>query len=474
MNNTSTGLLPPQTAREVIDHGLFLGADFVDLFVEKAQRQRISILSSKVEDISGGLDFGVGVRLVFGHQVLYGYTNSTDKEELKRIATQLATGRSSASSNKTTAVNFSHPVNGHKHPVLSPLEGASSSQIPLDAKVSWLLEVDRHTRALSPLIVQVSSNAAQKRQWIEVFNSEGLYATDERNYCRVSVQAIARDGKNQSSGYEGPGALQGWEFVQSLNPQSLGEKTGKLALTKLTAGACPAGYMPVIIDNGFGGVIFHEACGHLLETTSVAKKASVFHDKLDQPIANECVSAVDDGILENQWGSLGVDDEGMPTQKTQLIKNGILTSFMVDRMGAIETGYARTGSGRKESYRYAPASRMRNTFIEPGPHSLGEMISTVEKGIYCKKMGGGSVSPGTGEFNFSAEETYLIEKGKVTKPLKSATLVGSGPEVLKQISMVGNNFALAAGMCGSISGSIPASVGQAAIKVDKILVGGQS
>ena len=243
-------------------------------------------------------------------------------------------------------------------------------------------------------------------------------------------------------------------------------------MVKLFAEACPSGEMPVIIGNGFGGVIFHEACGHLLETTSVAKKASVFHDKMGEMIANSVVSAVDDGTMTNQWGSINIDDEGMETQRTQLIKDGQLTSFMVDRMGGLKTGFARTGSGRRESYKFAPTSRMRNTFIEPGTSTLDDMLAGVERGIYAKKMGGGSVQPGTGEFNFAVQEAYLVENGKITKPLKSATLISTGPKVLKEISMIGNDFALAAGMCGSVSGSVPTTVGQAALKVDNILVGG--
>lgn len=243
-------------------------------------------------------------------------------------------------------------------------------------------------------------------------------------------------------------------------------------MVKLFADACPSGEMPVIIGNGFGGVIFHEACGHLLETTSVAKKASVFHDKMGEMIANSAVNAIDDGTLVNEWGSINIDDEGVETQRTQLIKEGQLTGFMVDKMGGLKTGYASTGSGRRESYKYAPTSRMRNTFIEPGNSSLDEMLAGVERGIYAKKMGGGSVQPGTGEFNFSVQEAYLIENGKITKPLKSATLISTGPKVLKEISMVGSDFELAAGMCGSVSGSVPTTVGQATLKVDNILVGG--
>ncbi|MNM77763.1 protease TldD [compost metagenome] len=288
------------------------------------------------------------------------------------------------------------------------------------------------------------------------------------------AQTIAVEGSEQSVGYEAPGALMGWEHAERIDPRELALTATRQALVKLGAAPCPSGTLPVIMESGFGGVIFHEACGHLLETTSVAKKASVFHDKMGQLIANPAVSAVDEGLQSNAWGSINVDDEGMATQHTQLIKDGVLTGFLVDRMGAIKTGHARTGSGRRESYKFAPTSRMRNTYIEPGSHSLDEMLATVEHGIYAKKMGGGSVQPGTGEFNFNVQEAYLIEHGKITRPLKSATLIGTGPQVLKEISMVGRNLALAAGMCGSVSGSVPTSVGQPALKVDNILVGGNA
>jgi TldD protein len=232
--------------------------------------------------------------------------------------------------------------------------------------------------------------------------------------------------------------------------------------------------MPVIIGNGFSGVIFHEACGHLLETTSVAKKASVFHDQMGEMIASPIVSAVDDGTMANEWGSINIDDEGMPTQRTQLIKDGQLTNFLVDRIGAQQTGYARSGSGRRESYKFAPASRMRNTFIEPGDARMDDMIASIDKGIYASHMGGGSVQPGTGEFNFAVTEGYYIENGKIQYPVKAATLISTGPKVLKEISMIGQDFSLACGMCGSISGAVPTTVGQATLKVDDILVGGNA
>lgn len=462
-------MLNTQIANDVIAYGISLGADFAEIFVEKHNSTNLSVLSSKVHEIKSGIDFGIGIRLIYGTKVLYGYTNKTDKEELLRITRALAAQDKRDPIATSTALNFMKTVDNHR-----ASKGLSQDEISMDEKIQYLLKIDAAARKQSDKISQVTCGVLQRLQDIEIFNSEGLHVTDTRNYTRLMANAVATDGNEQSTGYDAPGALSGWELVDNINPVEMGELVSKQALVKLTADDCPAGKMPVVIDNGFGGVIFHEACGHLLETTSVQKKASVFWDKMEEDIAHSAVSAVDDGTMENLWGSINIDDEGMETKKTQLIKDGKLTSFLVDKVGSMKTGYDRTGSGRRQSYKYAPASRMRNTYIEAGDHSLDDILATIDNGIYCKKMGGGSVKPGTGEFNFSAQESYLIKNGKIDRPLKGATLIGTGPDVLKKISMVGNNLALAAGMCGSVSGSIPTSVGQAALKVDEILVGGKA
>ena len=221
-------------------------------------------------------------------------------------------------------------------------------------------------------------------------------------------------------------------------------------------------------------MIFHEACGHGLETTAVSKNASVFCGKIGERIAETCVTAVDDGTIANTWGSLNIDDEGMQTKNTTLIENGILKSYLVDQMGAKQTGFEVTGSGRRQNYKFAPASRMRNTFIAAGKDKLEDMIFDIDHGIYAKKMGGGSVAPGTGEYNFGVQEGYLIKNGRIEKPIKGATLIGKGIETLGRITRVADNLTLETGMCGSVSGSIPTTVGQPAITVSKILVGGRA
>lgn len=459
-------MLNSLTAKSAIDHALFLGADFAELYIENQQVNSINLSSQEIEKVSSGIDFGIGIRLFFGNNVLYGYTNDTKEEELKRIIELLSAKNKREQLVSAAPMNFIQLPN--RHPIYKPL----SQNSYLDDKVDFLRAVDFAARAESDKVTQFLGQILQKQQKIEIYNSEGLHVEDVRHYTRFSGSVVAVDGNQQSRGEKSPGALAGWELSDKLNPQQLGQDIAHQALVKLGAQPCPSGNLPVVIGNGFGGVIFHEACGHLLETTSVAKKASVFYDKMNHLIANPKVNAFDDGTLVNAWGSTHIDDEGMETKRTQLIKDGVLTNFMVDKLGSQKTGYEKTGSGRRENYTFAPTSRMRNTFIDAGEDEFDSMIASIDYGIYAKEMGGGSVQPGTGEFNFSVKEPYLIENGKITKPLKGATLIGTGPDVLKEISMVGKDLTLAAGMCGSVSGSIPTTVGQPTLKVDNILVGG--
>ena len=458
-------LLQSSIAQDVIAQGLSMGADFVEVFIEKTQNEGIVFKNSRAEDIQSGVIFGIGIRLIHGDQALYGYTNSTDREELLRITTLLG-ARIGQKNNSVTPVNFERLI----YPQVPAL---FDKEIDAKYKLSFLKKIDERLRQ-DEKVSQVMLSFTKKKQMIEVYNSEGIIATEERPYIRLFHQLVMKDGALQTEAVNGPGAIGGWEFMEKLNTEEICSGLLKQANTTLYAKPCPAGKMPVVIDNGFGGVIFHEACGHLLETTSVQKKASVFWDKMGEKIAHSAVSAVDDGTIAGEWGSLSIDDEGMPTQKTKLIENGILKNFISDRIGETKTGHKRTGSARRQSYKFAPASRMRNTYIEEGKFSLDEILGSVPNGLYAKKMGGGSVDPSTGEFNFSVQEAYLIKDGKISTPVKGATLIGTGPEVMAKISMVGNNLELMAGMCGSVSGSIPTTVGQPAIKVDEILVGGEA
>jgi len=251
------------------------------------------------------------------------------------------------------------------------------------------------------------------------------------------------------------------------------KEAAKVAKTMLYADDCPSGVMPVIINNAFGGVIFHEACGHSLEATSVAKNASVFSGKKGTKIANEIVTAIDDGTIDHAWGSANYDDEGYPQRRRVLIKDGILNSYMIDKINARRMNEEPTGSSRRQNYKFSPTSRMSNTFIDNGDSTLEEIIANTKYGLFAKKMGGGSVNPGNGDFNFSVMEGYMVRDGKIAEPVKGASLVGNGAKILHKIDMIANNLKRQRGMCGSASGSIPADVGQPSVRVQAITVGGK-
>ena len=298
--------------------------------------------------------------------------------------------------------------------------------------------------------------------------------SDRRVYSRLLCSAVAANETENQTGAVNPGRQMGFELFETLvDPEECGRTAAKQAVTMLHADACPAGRMPVVIDGGFGGVIFHEACGHSLEATSVAFGNSEFAGKLGQQIASPVVTAIDDGTMPGEWGSLNVDDEGTPATRLVLIEKGILKNYMVDRLNGRRMGMAPTGSARRQDYTFAPTSRMRNTFIAPGEDDEAEIIATCGDGLYAKEMGGGSVNPVTGEFNFSVREGYLIRDGKIDRPVRGASLVGRGAEILPKIDRVGRKMWMAQGMCGSQSGSIPTNVGQPMIRVTDIIVGGR-
>ncbi len=451
---------------KVIDKALCNGADFAELFVENTYNSRIHFNDNKTKQNIVGNDFGAGIRVFYGETTIYAYTNDLNEKSLLVAAD--AVSKASKGKNIIKSIDMTKREFKGVHPIEIP-----SNTVSKKDKIDFIRRINKAARSYNNQITQVDIAFIEKMQHVLIANSEGLWAEDDRNYSRVYVNSIAFNGTEKQTGTESPGRHAGYEFFNKLNPGEIGRKTARIAVTMLNAEYAPGGKFPVVIDNGFGGVIFHEACGHALETTSVAKGASVFTGKLGKRIANTVVTAIDDGTIPNEWGSENIDDEGLPTKKTILIENGILKSYMVDKMGSIKTGYKLTGSGRRQSYKFAPASRMRNTYIAAGKNKLEDLIASIDYGIYAKKMGGGSVMPGTGNFNFAVAEGYIIRKGRIAEPVRGATLIGNGAEAIMKISMVADNLAMAQGMCGSVSGYVPTNVGQPAIKIDEIIVGGR-
>ncbi len=459
-------MLPRPLIEKVIDQALSRGADFAELFVENQYQSNINFNDSKVKQSIVGRDYGAGIRVIYGSLAIYAYTN--DLTEASLLAAADAVSKAARSDCRVKALDLTRLDYKDLHPY-----EIMANDIAKKEKIELLQKINKHARAYSDKIVQADLGIYERMQHVLIANSEGLLVEDDRHYSRIRATSIAEKNGEMQTGSESPGALIGYEFFRGLDPEELGTQASQRAITMLEADYAPSGKFPAVIDNGFGGVIFHEACGHGLETTSVAKGVSVFSDQLGKKIAHPVVTAIDDGTIPNLWGSENVDDEGMPTKKTVLIEDGILKSFMVDRIGSQKTGCDCTGSGRRESYKYAPASRMRNTFIAPGKSKLDDLLASIDYGIYAKKMGGGSVQPGTGNFNFAVAEGYMVRNGKIAEPVRGMTLIGNGPAILHKISMVADNLDFAAGMCGSVSGSVPTSVGQPAVKIDEIVVGGR-
>ena len=424
------------------------------------------MIDGKIESSLSGRDFGIGIRIFKDLYSVYGYTNDMTEENLLKTARKIAEAVKGTRADITINL-LKQDIKNYNKIEIYPETVLKKNKIDIMRRgYTAAKEYDSE-------ISQVRVSYSDSKQNILVANSEGIWAEDERVRGRIRIESVASNGTEMQTGGMGPGASKGFEFFEKMDVESYGREASRIAKTILHADYSPSGKMPVIIDNGFGGVIFHEACGHGLEATSVAKGNSVFAGKIGQMIASPVVSAVDDGTIPNEWGTINIDDEGTPSRRNLLIENGILKGYMIDKLNGRRMGMTSTGSGRRESYKYAPTSRMTNTFILNGKSSLDEMISSVEKGIYAKYMGGGSVNPATGNFNFAVMEGYLIENGKITSPVRGATLIGSGSEILKKIEMVGNNLAYGQGMCGSVSGSICTNVGQPAVKVSEITVGGR-
>lgn len=462
-------IINPSYLEKALDAALSTGADFADVFIEDTYASDLSYLNRKPEKAIVGTLYGAGIRLFFKHEVVYVTTNDLSQEGLVKAATLAAQSRIKKESlivQRSALCNSSFD-SIHQF-------GSKPWEVNKAQKFDKLKSIDTLTRSHSSLVTQVEVNFHEKFQKVQIANSLGVHVYDERAYSRISSEVFLEEGGVIESSSVREGCMGTSDQLENLDLNQLTKSNVDRAFVLLKADYAPAGEMPVVIDNAFGGVIFHEACGHGLETTSVAKGASVFCGKLGERVANDCVTAIDDGTIVNGWGSLNVDDEGYPTQKTVLIEKGILKSYIVDQMGARQTGYAPTGSGRKQSYKFAPASRMRNTYLAAGSDSFESMIADVDYGLFAKTMGGGSVNPGTGDFNFSVQEGYMIRKGKIAEAVKGASLIGRGIDTLSKIQKVSCDLKLSTGMCGSVSGTIPAAVGQPQILVSSLLVGGRA
>ena len=443
------------------------GAEFSELFVEDRFTNRLTLNNNQLKDAKNGNDYGAGIRVLYGTKVVYAYTNNLTREGLLQIAESVA-----RASGYEGELGVSKSMDFR---IFIPPNLYSVIHHPLKTKHSERISIMRRASAAAQT-GYVKTAEVSYLDWVQkvlIANSDGLWVEDQRFHSRLGVTAITQDGLYRSSGFRFPGNSTGLEAFAGTIPEQAGLEAARIANAMLHAHFAPAGKLPVVIGHGGGGFLFHEACGHILETTAIEKNASVFAGKIGERIAHESVTAIDDGTIAAGLGSTNIDDEGMETQRTVLIENGILRSYMVDKVGEMKTGYARTGSGRRQDYTFAPASRMRNTYIAAGQDTPESLIKQIKHGFYARSIGGGSVTPGTGEYNFNVTEGYIIRDGEIAEAARDATLVGNGVTDLQNVIAVASDLVRSPGFCGSVSGTIAVEVGQPHVLIGEMTIGGR-
>ena len=463
-------MLDKKTMSELIAIVLHGGADFAEVYAEYSRSNQISYADRKIETVSNKIISGVGIRGFLGTRTFFASTTDLTPSGLRECARRVAQAVGHPV-DRIADFSLVERINTNIHPI-------RTNPFDVSAKIRSGLVREAADAAWQggDEIIQVDGMLLCSDKGFTVANSEGLYTSDRQIRTRMMVSAIASDGSQNQQGQAAPGRQMGLEFfeIDRFRPEKIGAEAARQAKVNLKAVPCPSGKMTVAIANGFGGVIFHEACGHSLEASCVGIGMSQMCGKMGQQVAGSKVTAIDDGTIANGWGSCNIDDEGNPNQRRVLIENGILKSYMVDRLGSRRMGVPHTASGRRQNYSFETTSRMSNTFIANGPDKNEDIIASIDDGIYCAMMGGGSVNPFTGDFNFAAREAYLVKNGKICEPVRGAALIGNGGDVIQKIDMVGQDLDTAQGNCGASSGMVPTDVGQPLIRVSSITVGGQA
>ena len=444
------------------------GIDDGDLYFEHSRRESWTVEDGIVKDGAHSIEQGVGVRAISGEKTGFAYTDEIDLPALLESA---RAARAISREGLRTARGARIVVAGRAlYPALDPIDGLAP-----DAKLSKLREIEAWVRAADPRVVQVSASLSAAVDTVLVARADGTLAADVRPLVRFNVQVIVEQGGRRESGYAGGGGRFDYvELFANGRAEGLAKEALRQALVNLEAIDAPAGAMPVVLGPGWPGVLLHEAVGHGLEGDFNRKGTSIYSGRVGERVAAPGVTVIDDGTLDARRGSLNIDDEGQPTQRTVLIEDGILKGYMQDSLNARLMGVSRTGNGRRESFAHLPMPRMTNTTMAAGSHTLEEMIASVERGLFAPNFGGGQVDITTGKFVFSASEAYLIENGRITAPVKGATLIGNGPEVMNRVVMIGNDLQLDAGVgvCGKNGQSVPVGVGQPSLKIAQMTVGG--
>ncbi|MCQ2793887.1 MAG: TldD/PmbA family protein [Bacilli bacterium] len=458
-------MISKKLAKQVLEAGLVSGADFAELYYEEEKKNAINLDNGVLEGVANVSSSGVGIRLLKGDHSVYGYTNDLKGGRLIALAQKLANGF-----HGQKVVECRDFIN-QRVKNINPNDGAYF-KTPIQEKIAVLKQATQAMKEVSPLVTRALVSFVGDQKKIEIYNSDGLHVKDSREHTRLVFRAEASRGDQHESAFAIPGTTGNMDYFKTLDINQIARNTAQEAIEGLDAKECPSGKMDVIIGNATGGVLFHEACGHSLEASAVARNLSVFANRQGEQIASPLVNAYDDGTMPGYWGTNNIDDEGHPTERTCLIKNGVLNDYLVDRFFGQQMKHRANGACRRQSYKYEPITRMSNTYIDNGTSTVEEIIKNTKLGLYAKSLRGGSVMPTTGQFEFACGVAYIVRDGKIAERVRGATLIGSGEEVLKNIDMIANDLDLDTGYCGSASGSVPVGTGQPTLRVKNLLVGG--
>lgn len=449
---------------ELLNILMSTGAKFAEIYYEDAHSKSYEYNDSKLDSIKSGNARGIGYRIFSNGDYYYSSTNNLDFNNLKDVAKRLASNIIGSANilivlneleNKTTTVKIPH------------------AEFTTDKKKEVFSKIDNLIRKKYPEIKQVYLRFIENYKEFVIATSDGKYIKSNATRTRYICHTYAEKDGIKEDEYMALGKTKGYEFLEDFDIEKDSLEIAKSNVEKLTAKEFKGGEMPVVIGPGFGAVIFHEACGHGLEATSVAPKLSIFTNQIGNKVGSDKVTLIDDPTIEGEWGSNYIDDEGETSSKNVLIENGILKNYLIDKYSVEQMNMRSNGCGKRESYEYAPTSRMSNTYLAPGNDKFEDMIKSIKHGVYCKKLSGGQVNTTTGDFNFGVEAAYAIEDGKITDRIKGVTLIGNGKDILNKVEMVSDDLVLETGYCGSKSGTIPVTCGQPSIKVSNILVGGK-
>jgi TldD protein len=461
--------------QEILREALREGGEFSDLFFEQTHSVVIVCEEDRIEKVISGLDMGLGLRILFDRRTFYGFTTEISKESLFNLARRISRAAKEGGEEKRmglpqsprSALSSLPPSNSlylvEKHP----------ERLSVEEKVPVVKRANEVARRLDPHVQQVRVLYRDVQQKLSISNSEGLLTEGERVGTIFSVQVVSVRGDIVQTGYEPVGGTMGFELFDLHPPEEVAEVAAKRSLLMLSARKAPMGRMTVVLSSEAGGTMIHEAIGHGLEADLVQQGLSVFSKKIGEKVASSLITVVDDPTLPKKRGSYAFDDEGVPSQRTILVERGILKGYLYDRLTALEEGVKSSGNGRRESYQHKPIPRMSNTIILSGKTKPEEIVHSVEKGLFVRKMGGGQVNTVNGDFIFEVNEGYLIEKGSIGEPVRGAILIGNGPQVLKDIDMVGNDLGFGIGTCGKDGQGVPVSDAQPTIRVPDLVVGGQ-